>query len=177
MKNKHAQAGVTLMELMVVVAIAAIMAAMAAPSFTSFINDTKQSSAVTQLVGDLNRARSEAIKRNTRVLFCMRNTAGTDCGTGTNWQNGWLVCQDSTNDSVNNCDATTTANPNPIAVHQALNSKLTLAGSLNATTPIRFNPSGTQGTAGAATLALNGTWSGATAKTISIAATGYISKP
>jgi len=35
MANKHTQAGVTMMELMVVVAIAAIMAALAAPSFTA----------------------------------------------------------------------------------------------------------------------------------------------
>ncbi|MFA6970205.1 MAG: GspH/FimT family pseudopilin [Gallionella sp.] len=173
MTTKRTQTGVTLMELMVVVAVAAIMALVAAPSFTGLINTTKQSSAASQLVADLNRARSESIKRNSRVLLCVRNTAGTNCGTGTNWQNGWMICQDSTNDNTNNCDASTTSNPSPIVTHQALDSRLTLTGSANL---IQFNPNGTQGAAGAATLTLNGTWTGATAKTVSIAATGYISK-
>ncbi|MDO9054592.1 MAG: GspH/FimT family pseudopilin [Gallionella sp.] len=171
MGNKHTQAGFTLMELMVVVAIAAILATIAAPSFNSLINDTKQSSLSSQLVSDLHRARSEAIKRNTRVVLCVRNSAGTDCGTGTNWQNGWLICYGNTA-----CDATLPTDgsaANPISTHPPLDSKLTLTGSGNL---IRFNPNGTQGSAGNASLTLNRTWSAATAKPITVAATGYISK-
>lgn len=172
MQSKQRQTGVTMVELMIVVAIAAILATIAAPSFSDFINNTRLTSTMTQLTGDLNRARSEAIKRNSWVLVCVRNSAGTDCGTGTNWQNGWLVCSDPDMDNL--CDPATATDPNPIAVHQALNTKLTLSGSANV---IRFNPSGTQGTGGAATLTLNGTWAGAQAKVASIAATGNISRP
>lgn len=169
MRFKQRQAGVTMVELMIVVAIAAILATIAAPSFSDFINNTRLTSIMTQLTGDLNRARSEAIKRNSWVMVCARST-NTACGT--NWGNGWLVCQDSEPDGA--CDAGTTASPNPITVHPALNSTLTLTGSAAS---IRFNPSGTQGTGGAATLTLNGTWAGAQAKTASIAATGHISRP
>lgn len=169
MQSKQGQMGVTMVELIIVVAIAAILATVAAPSFSDFINNTRLTSMMTQLTGDLNRARSEAIKRNSWMLVCARST-NTACGT--NWGNGWLVCQDSEPDDT--CDAGTTANPNPIAVHQALNSNLTLAGSAAF---VRFNPSGTQGTGGAATLTLTGTWSGAQTKTTSVAATGHISRP
>lgn len=171
MGNKHIQAGFTLMELIVVVAIAAILATIAAPSFTGLINDTKQSSLTSQLVSDLNRARSEAIKRNARIVFCVRNSAGTDCGTGTNWQNGWLICYGSSA-----CDTTLPSDgsaANPLSVRQVLDPRLTLTGSTNL---IRFNPNGTQGSAGSVTLTLNGTWSAATARIISVAATGYISQ-
>lgn len=172
MQPNQRQTGVTMVELIVVLTIAAILAILATPSFTSFMNSTRQSSAMTQLVSDLNRARSEAIKRNTRVLICVRNTAGTDCGTGTNWQNGWLVCSDPDLDNL--CDPATATDPNPIAVHTTLHARLTLTGSANV---IRFNPSGTQGTGGAATLTLNGTWTGAQSNVASIAATGNISRP
>ncbi|MBI5438476.1 MAG: GspH/FimT family pseudopilin [Nitrosomonadales bacterium] len=184
MQSKQRQTGLTMVELMIVVTIAAILASIAAPSFNDLINNTRLTSTMSQLTSDLNRARSEAIKRNSRVLVCVR--AGTDaapvCGAGTNWQNGWVVCSDKdtnpndgTPDGV--CDATSTTNPNPIAVHQALNARLTLTG--NAAS-ICFNPSGTQGATpatalcgtGNATLALTG----ATTVTATIAPTGNISK-
>ena len=63
-----------MVELMIVVAIAAILATIAVPSFSDFINNTRLTSTMTQLTGDLNRARSEAIKRNSWVLVCARST-------------------------------------------------------------------------------------------------------
>lgn len=171
MQSKR-QIGVTMVELMIVIAIAAILASIAAPSFSDFIDNTRLTSTMSQLTADLNRARSEAIKRNQRVLLCIRNSTGTDCATtGTDWQNGWLVCYDTNSDNL--CDATSSTDPNPIAVHQALPSTLTLTGQ----NVIRFNPNGTQGSGGTATLTLDGTWPDAQAKTANIAVTGNISKP
>ena len=169
MQLKKRQIGVTMVELMIVVVIAAILAAIAAPSFSEFINNTRLTSVMTQLTSDLNRARSEAIKRNSWMLVCARST---DTACGTNWNNGWLVCQDSEPDGA--CDAGTAANPNPVAVHQTLSSNLSLTGSAAS---VRFNPSGTQGGGGTATLTLNGTWAGAQTITANITATGHISRP
>jgi type IV fimbrial biogenesis protein FimT len=170
MQFKPSQIGITMIELLIVLAIAIILATLTAPSFAGFINNTRLSSATSQLASDLNRARSEAIKRNSWVLVCVRNSAGTDCGTSTNWQNGWLVCQDI--EPNGSCDAATAQNPNPIVIRQALNANLTLTGS---TASVRFNPSGTQGTGGAATFTLSGIWAGAQTKVANIAATGNIS--
>lgn len=159
-----------MIELMIVLTIAAILAMVAAPSFADFINNTRQSSTMSQLTSDLNRARNEAIKRNSWVMVCARNSAGTDCGTGTNWQNGWLVCYDK--DTDNSCDTDDLANnPNPLVIRQAFNANLTLIGSAAF---VRFNPNGTQGTGGAATLTLSGSWAGAQSKVANIAATGNI---
>lgn len=149
MQRKGRQTGLTMVELLVVVAIAAILASIASPSFTALINNTRLSSTMSQLTNDLNRARLEAIKRNSWVLVCVRN-AGNDCGTGTNWQNGWVVCHIG-NSAATTCDASTATNPNPIAVHQAINTHHTLVGSVAA---IRFNPNGTQGNGAVATLTL-----------------------
>lgn len=180
MQSKQQQTGLTMVELMIVVTITAILAGLAAPSFIELINNTRLTSTMSQLTSDLNRARSEAIKRNRRMLACVRNsastaatnTAGTDyCGTGTNWQNGWVICYDE--DQNGYCDVTSTTNPNPIVVHQALNAHLTLTA---LAASIYFSPGGTQGAGGATTLTLAGDWTGAVTNVASIAATGNITK-
>lgn len=170
--------GFTLIELLVVISIAAILAAVGAPSFTGMMNNFRQNSALGLVVSDLNQARGEAIKRNARMLACVRNAAGTDCAAGTNWQAGWVVCADSTtagttpelppSDGV--CDASTATNPNPLIVRPALNAALTLTATAAS---VQFNANSS---ATANTLTLGGTWSGATARTIAVAGTGNISK-
>ncbi|MCR4304228.1 MAG: GspH/FimT family pseudopilin [Gallionella sp.] len=165
------QAGVTLVELMIVVVIAAIMAAVAAPSFSSFIQNTRLTSTMAQLTGDLNRARSEAIKRNSRILVCAHAVNGTACA-DTSWNNGWLVCYD--NDPQDNaCDTAPVdgTNPNPMVIRQAINSRLVLTGTA---ATIRFNPNGTANTA--ANLALCCLSAAPYASSAVIAATGHISK-
>lgn len=205
MQSNRQQAGVTMVELMIVVAIAAILAGLAAPSFIELINNTRMTSTMSQLTSDLNRARSEAIKRNRRMLVCGRNsastvttdTAGTDyCGSDTNWQAGWVVCYDENQNGY--CDVTYNDGAgipviNPIVVHQAINARLflwrtdgntnpnlppitTLTIATPITTPIYFNPSGTQGAGGAVALTLAGAWTGAVTNVATIAATGNITK-
>lgn len=167
------QTGVTAIELLIVIAIVGILAAVAAPSFLSTLQTMRQKSALTVLLDDVNRAKGEAIKRNARVLLCARDAAGTDCAASSNWQAGWLVCtEDSAN--VNHCLASSSTAPNPLAVRPAVDATLTLvkAGGVN-TEPVRFSANST---ATASTLTLGGTWSGATSRVVTIAATGGITK-
>lgn len=142
------------------------------------------SSVSSQLLSDMNLARSESINRNARILVCVRDTAGTGCAAGTNWQAGWLVCYDNgTTGNLGNgvadgeCDAPPAdgSRPNPIVVRSAVSSNLTLASSVAA---IRFNANGTQGVRGVLTTAsvtvgLNP--AGAT-RTLTVTPSGYVSK-
>lgn len=163
------QRGFTIVELMVVVVIAAILATLAGPSFTAFVNETRQNSTLSQLQADLNRARSEAIKRNARMLVCNPNSSGKDCSTATTWNSGWIVCYDV--DGNDHCDVTAASNPNPVVWRGALHANLTLTVSV---TPLRFNPVGTAG--GAAVLTLAGNWDGAQNKVLTVSATGNITR-
>lgn len=176
----HHQSGLTMVELMVVIAIAAVLLGLGVPSFSALVNKTRLNSAASLLSNDLNLARSEAIKRNTRMLVCPPNAAGTDCQTvSPNWANGWIVCIDADSDGA--CDASTAGTPNPISIRPALATNLTLSALDTAATPasvtlVRFNANGRQG---AGTLSVNmtmgGTWTGAVSKTVSISNTGYVS--
>ena len=131
--------GVSLIELLVTIGIIAVLAALAAPSFSAFLDSTRLASATNLLIADLNRARSEAIKRNRRVLVCVSNATGTDCATTTAWAAGWLVCADADNNGA--CDASTSADPNPLSVRPAISGTLVIS-TTTAAASVRFNPDG-----------------------------------
>jgi type IV fimbrial biogenesis protein FimT len=67
--------GFTILELMAVVAVLAVLAALAAPSFAEFLSKRRVDGVASELVTDLQYARSEAVSRNEAV----RLTFGTDC--------------------------------------------------------------------------------------------------
>jgi len=90
--------GFTLVELVIVITIAAILTVMAAPSFRSMIQNNRATTQANELLGSLNLARSEAIRRGVSVSLCAR--AGNACSGAASWVTGWLMFVDPNGDGV-----------------------------------------------------------------------------
>jgi type IV fimbrial biogenesis protein FimT len=110
--------GFTLIELMVTLALAAVLMMVAVPSFVTFQRNSELTSVANNLVGAMNTARTEAMKRNMNVYVAPIS--------GTDWDTGWQVFIDvdrdgafSTGDIIvttypalpNYIDATSTSTP------------------------------------------------------------------
>ncbi len=130
--NRHT--GVTLIELLVTLSIAVILMAIAVPGFQDFFRRNRIDSSVSELMGALNYARSEAIRRGVRVSIC-RSGTGTNCTTTQPWQAGWIVFTNPNDD--NNVDA----GEEIIRVYHALPAGVTL-NTNDFTNRITYQPDG-----------------------------------
>jgi type IV fimbrial biogenesis protein FimT len=84
--------GFSLVELMVVIMIVATLMALGVPSYRYVTNSNRISAEVNSLLGDLQFARSEAIKEGGTVTVCpAADTTLTACGNSSRWDQGWIV--------------------------------------------------------------------------------------
>ncbi|MBV6423727.1 MAG: hypothetical protein NAOJABEB_01534 [Steroidobacteraceae bacterium] len=98
--NKR-MAGFTLMELMITLAVAAVILSIGAPSFTEFRRNNRLTGVGNELLGAMQTARTEAIKRQVPVAVCPSNNpgdAGATCSAGA--FTGWIVFVDPDNNCV-----------------------------------------------------------------------------
>src|SRR5262249_48196787 len=65
--------------------------AIGVPSYRYVTNSNRLSAEVNALLGDLQLARSEAIKEGLSVTVCPANTAATACAGTVHWHHGWIV--------------------------------------------------------------------------------------
>ena len=99
-QHKHTgrQTGFTLIELMITMVIAAIVLTQAVPSFMATVQNNRLITYTNDLVTDINLARSEAVKRGSRVVLCRSadpsSNTPTCGGTANTWTTGWLVYAD-----------------------------------------------------------------------------------
>lgn len=85
--------GVTLIELLVAMSVSAILLTVGVPSFSQFTVNTRLNSYANAMFSHLTLARSEAIKRNTRVAMC-KSSDGSTCANTGDWSQGWVVFAD-----------------------------------------------------------------------------------
>ncbi|MCW8923535.1 MAG: GspH/FimT family pseudopilin [Gammaproteobacteria bacterium] len=87
--------GYSLIELMVALAVAAILIGVGLPQMSVFFKGNRMVTNANDLLAGLHLARSEAIKRNSRVSICKSTNADAampTCATGAEgWDEGWFV--------------------------------------------------------------------------------------
>jgi type IV fimbrial biogenesis protein FimT len=93
--------GITLLDLVIAMGIVAVLMAVAVPSYRYVTNANRIAAEVNGLLGDMQFARSEAIKEGQTVTVCVSSN-GTSCSgaTSTNWASGWIVFSDPNNNHV-----------------------------------------------------------------------------
>jgi len=95
--------GFTLFELLVVMLIVGIFAAIGIPSFQYVTSSNRIATELNNLVGDIQFARTEAVKEGLPVTVCVSTDGATCSTTSTNWNKGWIVFADSNgNHTVDN---------------------------------------------------------------------------
>jgi type IV fimbrial biogenesis protein FimT len=100
--HSREDSGATLIELMVAVAIIAVLLAVATPNFSSWLQTAQIRTATEAIVGGLQLARSEAVRRNASMRFQFTTTVDASCALSTTGTN-WVVSQ---GDPAGKCNAT-----------------------------------------------------------------------
>ena len=104
---RKAQSGFKLLELSVTLTIMAVLASVGMSNWTGLTEKEAVKGQVNALIGAMRFARSEAIKKNARVVICPRDLSAAPingtypCNTvsGAGWENGWIIFVDYDADS------------------------------------------------------------------------------
>ncbi|MCZ8251911.1 MAG: GspH/FimT family pseudopilin [Hylemonella sp.] len=97
MKNAR-NGGYTLVELLIGIGIGAGALTLAAPAVNDLMNSARVQAGAQALSNSLALARSEAVKRNGRVVMC-KSLQGLRCERSGGWEQGWIIFQDVNNNA------------------------------------------------------------------------------
>lgn len=125
----------TMIELLITLTVVGILLGIAVPSYRYVTYSNRASTEVNALLGEMQLARSEAIKEGQFVTVCP-STNGTGCTGGTTWSSGWIVFSDA------NGNATVDAGDTVLRVQKAFAVTSDQFVSDNNVTAITFNREG-----------------------------------
>lgn len=91
--------GYTLVEAVVTLAVLATLGGLAVPPLADMIQAQRLGAVANDVLQQITLARSEAIKRNTRVALC-KSADGTTCADRGGWEQGWILFQDRNNNGL-----------------------------------------------------------------------------
>src|SRR6185312_15885064 len=87
-QSTRVQAGCTMTELLVTMGIAAMLMAIGVPSYRYVTYSNRVSPEINSLLGDMQYARSEAVKDGQAVSLCPASSNYSSCSTTSSWQSG-----------------------------------------------------------------------------------------
>ena len=131
--------GFTLVELLVALAIGAILLTIAIPGYAFLVNGGRLATVTNDLVTVLHLARSEAVKRGTRVTVCKTANAGIAtpaCDATAGWHEGWLVFVDDGTPGVID------ANDSLLRVQERAHAEVTITANSHISRFISYLPDG-----------------------------------
>lgn len=117
----------TLVELIVCISMLAVLIGLAAPAFSNVLSGWRRDSAIRNFMGDLQLARSTAIRSSRAVVMCV-STDGITCATGPDsddWRQSWLVFSDLDGDNARGNSEPLIVQRGPIAGLQRMSSNIT----------------------------------------------------
>jgi len=91
--------GFTLIELLITIAVLFILIVVAVPGYKQMTDRNRLVDSLNSLSGDLNLARSEAVKGGISVTVCA-STNATACSNAALWETGWIVFSDLNGDRI-----------------------------------------------------------------------------
>lgn len=151
--------GFTLLELLVTVAVATILMAIAIPSYRQYVISSQRADASTSLFASLQRARSEAITRNSSIILCQRNyysTGAATCDTDADgsWEEGWLLM---TSDGTFSAGGEPDANAEVLLINDPVGGNITVSTTMAASGYVMFNNAGRPDETASFTICATGT--------------------
>ncbi len=95
----------TMVELLITMTVVGILLGIAVPSYRYVTYSNRASSEVNALLGEMQLARSEALKEGQFVTVCP-STNATSCAPTTTWNTGWIVFSDVNGNATVDADDT-----------------------------------------------------------------------
>lgn len=111
--------GFSLIELLTVLAVAAVAASLALPAMQAMVRRYQLDAAVSDLVGAIDLARSQAIARSARVMLAPLEPGGV------NWGEGWVVFVDANSDRRPSPDEEVIASHGPLTAELLFSTNFT----------------------------------------------------
>lgn len=133
--------GFTLIELIITVAVITVLLTIGVPNLQTFLKGNRLTAHTNAIVGTLQLARTEAVKRSGIVVIC-GSTNLTSCNSSS-WENGWIVFFDDGEDAASAITSAPTGSDMILRVNEALKGGTTIRGfDFTNTSFVSFNNQG-----------------------------------